>query len=382
METLSKINNSSADEMQLSMKKRLDWWDNGIQWDTVLTSIFNGFPRSIQINHDQQKEVNLAIFYNLWLPSGDENEEKRQKIMQDVLAPQIEQLALSFAIQNHTKAPVPLYYTKIGYPISDVWMNDITFPFNLKAVPLKHYEKAYEDVTIDALRGHCIAHPHHDVIYVHPKGSYHPSEKQNQKRKEGTRMASSQDCAKHLESDQCNACGAQLTTTTQPHFSGNFWRAKCAYIRQLQPARDMDELFHHAKSTVPSQMSFETGYQKACYFGFERFASELWIGTHPSFRPCPINHSLDPFNKAFWNKIKDNPVARKREYFLLPGLLWKFSTINGDTIFPPDDSWIWQHFPDGSDFLDAIHSTGSLKGAVIENMKPPPTTLHNDTRAL
>lgn len=133
----------------------------------------------------------------------------------------------------------------------------------------------------------------------------------------------------------------------------------------------MNELFHVAKSKVPLQMSFESGYKRDRFFGFSRFASELWIGTHPSFRPCPVNHNFEPFNKARWNKIKDDPLARRREYFLLPGLLWKFSVMYGDKAFPPDDSRIWQHFPDGTEFPDAMHSMGSLKDAVIDMMNDP-----------
>jgi len=78
------------------------------------------------------------------------------------------------------------------------------------------------------------------------------------------------------------------------------------------------------------------------------------------------------FNRKEWEKIKGNTAEeaarRHREYFLLPGLLWKLATINNDTTIPSEDSWVWNKFPDGMDYREAAQSLGSLKGAVQQMM--------------
>jgi hypothetical protein len=46
IEVLAGINNYPTTEVQYSLKKRLKWWQDDIQWASVLTSLFDGFSRT------------------------------------------------------------------------------------------------------------------------------------------------------------------------------------------------------------------------------------------------------------------------------------------------------------------------------------------------
>lgn len=243
---------------------------------------------------------------------------------------------------------------------------------------MKHYEEAFEEVALNDLQNHCKEHPkHRQVIYVHPKGSFHPRPAQNYWRKEGTMVASSEDCAKKLQEGQCNACGARVSFMPL-HFSGNFWRASCDYVKLLPPVMEIESLFAEAYHTAPTDMNFTLEIKGQAQLGLGRFAVEQWIASHPSFTPCLNNmkgrHFGPPRGRAkdMWNAIKDNTAARHSEFFLLPGILWRFAAVNNDTTFPPEDSWLWDYFPDGREYRDAVQSLGSVKGAVLQAMMATP----------
>ena len=340
------------------------------------------FPESATViptinDGDDYTENNVAIFYNVFLPPEAEDS-VRETIMNDIFATQIALLGESYAVQsvnNQTddndgpeNKKIKLYYNKIGYPVNETWMSDTCANYGIEAVPMVYYEKAMEDVTLNSIQRYCTEHPHHDVIYIHPKGSFHSRPSQAYWRKDGTMAAGSESCALQMANGECNACGARFTTMP-PHFSGNFWRADCNYIKDLRPIVDIESKFREAYNTSRNVgMTFKTSHAKDPFLGLNRYAAEQWIGSHPSFDPCSKGKKFRPFRKDGWNEMKNDESARRREYFLLPGLLWKYSTVYNDTAFPPDDSWIWGTFPDGKDYRDAIHSLQSLKGAVVQMM--------------
>jgi len=321
-----------------------------------------------------QSDSNLAIFYNVYLPL-DEDNIRRKEIMDNIFTSQIGILGESYSVQsekNKTKT-VKLFYNTIGFPLDHTWLKQTCAPFsNLQPVHLKHYETGMEDVTLDALQEYCKENPTHHAIYVHPKGSFHPSKKQNNWRNEGTRAAASEDCDKRMHEGKCNACGARYEWMT-PHFAGNLWRADCAYIQELRPASEIASHFQKAYETAiapPMNMTFVVALGNQGNLGLNRFGAELWLGSHPHFWPCPTGKF--GIGRPGWSKLKSNTAAnaaaRRTEFFLLPGLLWKFATIYNDTTFPPEDSWIWENYPDGLEYRDAVQSLGSLKGAVQQMM--------------
>jgi hypothetical protein len=323
----------------------------------------------------QRSDSKLAIFYNIYQRS-DGDESKRKKIMDDIFTSQINLLGNSYAVQSEEikNNTVKLFYNTIGFPLEHDFMEKTCAPFdNLQPVHMKHYEKGFEEVTLNALREYCEENPTNNVIYVHPKGSFHPRKSQTWWRKEGTMKASSEECAHHMHENKCNACGARLTYMPQ-HFSGNFWRAQCSYIRELRDPREIEPLFQKAYEQAirpPMNMTFVVAVEDAPHLGTRRYSSEQWVGSHPNFWPChDKKFDVLAARRKDWAKINGNSpedaARRHREYFLLPGLLWKFSTVYNDTTIPPDDSWVWNVFPDGMEYREEVKSLGSLKGAVLQ----------------
>ena len=320
--------------------------------------------------------ANLAVFYNAYLPSST-NDTTRQNILDAIFAPQLAFLGNSYAVVNRTTTkestgagpveiePVKLYYNTIDFPLNQTWMTKTCAPYHLEPVHLKHYDQAFEEVTLNALHEYCMEHPDRDVIYLHPKGSFHPKESQEYWRKEGTLRAASEECATSLASaEKCNACGARFHPMPT-HFAGNFWRANCDYVRSsLRNVTEVEPLFRQTYTTASTilNMSFTLSKEKEPFLGLERFAAEQWIGSSPAFQPC--HHDLYRPRRKSWVDIRDDPVARRREYFLLPGLLLRYATIYNDTAFPPEHSWIYEDFPDGKDYREAVRSQGSLIGVV------------------
>ena len=55
--------------------------------------------------------------------------------------------------------------------------------------------------------------------------------------------------------------------------------------------------------------------------------------------------------------------VRRREYFLLAGTLFRFYQLYGQA--PPPDSWVYQWFPDGDLWRDAVQKHGNESVAVV-----------------
>lgn len=129
--------------------------------------------------------------------------------------------------------------------------------------------------------------------------------------------------------------------------------------------------------------------------GRTRFAAEHWLGSHPALQtPCDLsahitanlsawlhphethlmasaNFSLGTsptfaIHHAHWDFFRygkrghvvlDTPALRLRDWFLLPGQLFKFATLY-DGAVPPDHSWMWQWFPDAAVWRDKIRLHG------------------------
>jgi hypothetical protein len=125
------------------------------------------------------------------------------------------------------------------------------------------------------------------------------------------------------------------------------------------------------------------------HFGIDRFASEHWVGSHPDLIPCDVSPSTTGFGHwisgggpaqgkqaAFefgmaprrdgspvGEEVKTRPVIlknkewRKKEFFLLPGRLFKWMRLYQKA--PPKDSWIWKWYPDGEYWKDTVKKYGN-----------------------
>ena len=113
------------------------------------------------------------------------------------------------------------------------------------------------------------------VLYLHPKGSFHPHRSNELYRKAMNHFVLRDPfpCLQALQSGLCDVCGMRFSREPHAHFPGNIWWADCAYIAQLY-APD-----------VPRTELAGVNLPDYC-IGVGRFASEHWIASHPQLRPC------------------------------------------------------------------------------------------------
>jgi hypothetical protein len=140
--------------------------------------------------------------------------------------------------------------------------------------------------------------------------------------------------------------------------------------------------------------------------GLGRHASEHYIGSHPSLRPCEVgrpnvkyeyyqrhdyidernfNLSLAPREPEYFGwgerhkeKIRD---MRFKEYRRLPGLIFKWYRLYGQV--PDQSSWVWKYYVDGEMWrkgvskygkgvVDALWKMGHTKALVAFPLKTAP----------
>jgi hypothetical protein len=70
------------------------------------------------------------------------------------------------------------------------------------------------------------------------------------------------------------------------------------------------------------------------------------------------------------NNSNDFNRSRRRmyyEWFLLPGFLYRWKRIYG--LYPKEDSWIWDWYPNGNDWKQSIFSSSSTAGEVQQQQQ-------------
>ena len=333
----------------------------------------------------------FAIFYNIYV---DPLDKFRIDNALNIVEEQIAQVGTSFANRYPYKRTVSLYYSTVGGPIHRSWMISLCRMHGVNCNFLKHWDEGDEDVTLQRIHDYCGEHPNNTVAYIHSKGSYHSEEMdpmwagQNRWRRHMTDAVLSKSCLEPANST-CNACGLLFQPIPSEHFPGNMWTAKCSYIRQLAPPGMLRLRRTRAIQAVEQLMKQKRNRPmdaKFCPYdplllGLSRFFAEHWIGTHPSIRPCDLSatpsleywktgdrnmsdHAFDMaprhrfeadwdfYNYCNYSEIVDDDAARLKEYFLLPGHLFRW--IKEYNVTAPDESWIWSWYPDGAKWKNAV----------------------------
>jgi hypothetical protein len=221
-------------------------------------------PRRIRAREDNVAKYRAAIihankilvFYNLFV-AGTEDEERVQDIVNEQLAvldPQLHYINASITSLGHPLPRIPDQMTR------------------------EHIvEGGDEGETLHALWNYCRSNNNHDtkVVYLHSKGSFHPSEQNDKLRRFLTEGALSGECA-HLP-DTCNVCSSRMSPLPHPHTPGNMWLARCDYVAKLV------DPFALKEKKLPKQYL----HDNACH-GYGRFFFEHWVHSHPSVSPCDL----------------------------------------------------------------------------------------------
>ena len=271
--------------------------------------------------------ASIAVFYNLYVGRESDLE------------------MVSQIVREQFREIDPAYHTVVHVNSVGVPMPSITQFTSAKVVEIGQSQKGSEYDTLRSLWQYCKHNPDNNVIYLHSKGSYNPSEANDKLRRFLTAGALSRECAELP--DTCDVCSSRMSPLPHPHTSGNMWLARCSYIRNhlMEPF-----LFHRRMGTK--------GY--SCV-GAGRYAAEHWIHSHPSVRPCDLytqpdfvwNYEGIPSLERFAQNLHLAQAPRfAHESYLIPGVcdgagslqhrLDEYARIYRTT---PDRSWWgWELF--------------------------------------
>ena len=185
----------------------------------------------------RSKPSPLVAFYNIYTHSDTAGEERTRAIITE----QLEQLGCSYATLTSKFA---VYYNTIGKPLDTGYIQSICEKTNLDCVHLQHYDRAFEDVTLQAMHDFCTTHDDYRALYIHSKGSYNDREEISFSQKSwrsNMMSAITSDMCVEPPDDRCDICGLIALPWPILHFPGNFFSAKCNYVKKLMPPRLFSE---------------------------------------------------------------------------------------------------------------------------------------------
>ena len=337
----------------------------------------------------------MVLFYNIYIPPNQDNSRAL-----GIIEEQMDQIGASHVTKvTSSTQPVVLYYNTLGSDSLDThWMQEICRRNKLECRHMQHYDNGFEEVTLQRVTEFCQVYPHHKVTYIHSIGSYHSpmvmdeSVSQDAWRRNLMNAVTSQLCIEPAN-DQCNVCGLLALPLPSLHFPGNFFTAQCSYINKLLPINEFSQRMRQVVSSAQLESTTSKRYEftllddSSSNLGVGRFASDHWIGSHPSVQVCDLSakphllewqtkdRSLQDFafamfprrpiddKSAVWphteqldKQLEKNPLRRFREYFLLAGNVFKWFALYKEV--PPYDSWVWKWYPSGKAWRSAVKSNG------------------------
>lgn len=412
-------------------------------------SVVFPFPMPDQSHKNNKKSDASApwvIFYNLFIPEDGPGVTRTKRIVED----QLNQIDKSFAtqslrivdtdgkVQPDNQRKILLYFNTIGADqnaaspdggesVRQFLSAQCSQRALLNCYHMEHFSAGkFEEVTLQRVWEYCGTATANDhvypsiVLYIHSKGSFHetkdPNYSQEAWRQNMMSAVTSDLCLKpiqqtvnasrhgqHDHKQHCSVCGLLATSWPVLHFPGNMFAADCHYIQKLVPPIDFQRRLSEIAADImfmrlQGRLSPKSFLRDVDYnYGLGRFASEHWVGSHPSVTACDVSPELDiqvwrrvsslkigragsvkDFSFASYPRVDLNTLVsndnqgslkealtiesrRRREIAFLPGLLWKWYELYHE--IPPDDSWVWEWFPDGPEWRQKVKATG-VEGAI------------------
>lgn len=347
-----------------------------------------------------ESPYSVTVFYHIFIPQEEDGVKNTLRIVEE----QIKQIGDSYAarssIQERNQS-LPILYTTVGNlaGLTEEWMMDLCkhrVQFSVDCQPVAHYNRAFEEMTLQRLHQYCGLHPSHRVIYIHSKGSYTRNGPNEGWRKHMTKAVTDERCL-NPPNATCNACGLIFFVMPAFMFRGNMWTAKCDYISQLHPPSDvwvekLEKIFqlaHELLNESRVNIQIQPDIIRRASFGLDRYSNEHWIGAHPSLIPCDLSGGKLDMNRVWfkWEKetnssdfkfnmapsqpitakwmwqsgkelraaLKNNKVGWKA-FFLLPGRILQWAEFYNQ--MPAADSYVWTWFPHGAMWREAVASYG------------------------
>jgi hypothetical protein len=172
--------------------------------------------------------------------------------------------------------------------------------------------------------------------------------------------------------------------------------AKCSYLSKVLSPADYKEKSIQLWD-YQHQMKLEGSYYNDLFawapnhVGYDRYASEHWLGTHPDLVPCDVSSTIvlkhwqkekerNYLHEFVWNMAPRQPILnapwdwhnycdktfnitiatandnRFQQYFLLRGAIYRWTTFYQQ--IASRSSWVWTWFPDGSRWYNAVQRYG------------------------
>ena len=353
----------------------------------------NSFHRTIQLPRHSSTPVSWVIFYHIYMPTHSTN---RSSKALSIVREQLEQIRTSYAVQQQPGNNTLLLYTTIGQRILPEIMKSMCQP-ELRCVNAQALGAGFEDKTLRKVHAYCVERPNVTVTYLHNKGSHHNRQGANDLwRQHMTLAVTSRECynavalSNNKNASSCDACGLLFQSIPSLHFPGNFWTARCDYIRRLRPlavfseklSSTLDAMDEYTEQGVLTRLLYNSTENWTT--GRSRYGDEQWVASHPDLKPCDVSSTPDllywktsprSVSEFDWHvvprrslldkhwKIRPRPnqetlksrTKRLTDYHLLPGLLIRWWGLYDS--FPSSDSWVWRHLPDGDYWRSRMQET-------------------------
>ena len=194
----------------------------------------SNFKQHTKFNFRPNNLTRFAIFYNIFVANDDVGEQRAKRI----IAEQLDQVGSSSV---NVRGTVTLFYNTIGRSLEDDYITSLCKRNHLDCRHMQHYAKGYEDLTLQRIHEFCDIHDNYRVIYMHSKGTYHDWEyedfSQNTWRWHMT-SAVLHDWCLDPPHDTCDICGLLALPWPNLHYAGNFFTAKCSYVKKLIPPKE------------------------------------------------------------------------------------------------------------------------------------------------
>jgi len=181
-----------------------------------------------------------------------------------VVTEQFDQIAASYAASASVSQLI-MYIVTIGQSPNEPRLQQLCAARNLHCQHVQHYDRAFEEVTLHHLYQHCqnssISNKDDNnlVVYFHSKGSYHDNPTNKHWRKHLLNATTiSELCLDRPRHDNCNVCGLQFYPLWTQLFPGNFFTAKCSYIRQLVPPLELEQRLDRVSAVIRHEYGFQT----------------------------------------------------------------------------------------------------------------------------
>lgn len=339
--------------------------------------------------HDEaqaRSSGSVAIFYNMYIKG-----KHSVNLTMGVLEEQLDQIKDSY-LASEAEEPLIIFYNTIHYKPDFQRVKNLCSTRDVSCRHLRHFDRANEEVTLQALYSHCqnTTDDSARVMYFHSKGAYHKGGANEAWRKHLLTAITTEPCLKEPRNDTCDVCALQFYPIWTQLFPGNFFVAKCSYIRKLYPPDRFEERLAEVSASMRGNDRFATTIfmKDGWTWGAGRQAAEHWVGSHPSLIPCdvsqtpdvkdwmkeeprvpemkyqvgprfPIDSNYHMLRRKKLRQLMQNSTARDREYYLLGGNIVKWKSLYNET--PDESSWVWKWYPDGEKWLKIVDTSPQYK---------------------